>query len=228
MFSPENELNIYFLSFILGISGSFHCVAMCLPLSMFFNKQNSRLQSLLFYGSKVFAYIFLGVLSASVGLFFKFLGYVEYFSILIGVLIIANVFTGMLNHVGLQNMHQKLMQFVRLEKKPILKSIFWGFSNGLIPCGLSYSVAFSAATTYSLNKATFLMIAFGLGTTTVLLSANYIKNIFFLDKIKIDTKWISVCIGLFIIYRGVSTQLFKAETNSKSKFECNLGLIHKK
>lgn len=197
-----NAVFVFFIPFIIGIISSIHCVSMCLPLSLFFGKNFTFFQMLIYHISKIAAYVLIGISAAFIGVFFRLFDVFQAFSILVGFLFIIIAFFKFNPQWNINFFSAYILKAASAEQNKNLKSMLWGFSNGLIPCGLSYSMALGAATSYSLFDTVIYMILFGIGTSIVILFSVYFsQKVNFIIPI-FSNKFIYLFLGFFILFRS--------------------------
>lgn len=163
------------LAFITGLFGSFHCIGMCGGINGGFTLsygRNNPLPLLAYHASRITVYTLFGVIGALLGRVVVQTGFIGktqgLLMILAGVLV---VLLG-LNHLGLL----RRAKTARSQARPIkfapsperikqpLNPFVAGLLNGLVPCGLVFSVAAKATATTEPLQAGLLMLAFGAGT----------------------------------------------------------------
>ncbi|MGV6816843.1 MAG: sulfite exporter TauE/SafE family protein [Thiotrichales bacterium] len=172
------------LAFFAGLSGYLHCVSMCGGLAsgcFAMLPGHQRLTGVvLYHGMRIFSYALLGMAGALLthvvaqsGITGKIQGILQ---ISAGLALIT------LGILQIWRGNRKRFPVSKQAAQPITfqvnpdrgKNFFWtpaaaGFTNGLIPCALVFSIAIKASQT-SILDAALLMIVFGLGTLPALLS----------------------------------------------------------
>ncbi len=211
-----NIISIITIAFL----GSFgHCIGMCGGIIIAYSstkieddwgKIKQVTAHLLYSFGRVLTYVVLGAI-------FGFLGGVAMFNNLANgsLLIFAGVFmvlTGfslsgkikfltLIEHsVSSANWYQKI--FRKLLKTKTLFSFFvLGMINGLLPCGLVYFFAVTAASTGSAIYGAFVMLLFGLSTIPALFSLGFFVGLYKNSKFRnIMIKIAAVSVVLFGIY----------------------------
>lgn len=180
------------LAFFAGLSGYLHCVGMCGGLAsgcFAMLPGHQRLTGVvLYHGMRIFGYVLLGMAGALLnhviaqsGITGKIQGILQISAglalIILGILQIwrGNGKRFLVGHAEKKVNPSQSAQPVTVQVKPDRgKNLFWtpalaGFTNGLIPCALVFSIAIKASQEPMLNAA-LLMIVFGLGTLPALLS----------------------------------------------------------
>ncbi|MGD8931086.1 MAG: sulfite exporter TauE/SafE family protein [Chromatiales bacterium] len=163
------------LAFATGLFGSFHCIGMCSGINAGFTMGYGRNKPMLlvaYHTTRIFVYVLFGMAGALLGQVVVQTGIVGktqgLLMILAGVIV---VLLG-LNLLGLlrirkaaQSPSQPLVISLGATRtSPPISPIVAGLLNGLVPCGLVYSVAVKAASTADPLHAGLLMLAFGAGT----------------------------------------------------------------
>ena len=200
-------------AFILGLTGSLHCVGMCGPL-MLAAGNGGRWESAFAYQSgRILVYILLGALLGTLGLGMRLWNAQSTVAFLSGVLLIGFA----LLRLDPGNLLQKLPAYARFQVG--LRSQVAGFMseggakarfalgccNGLLPCGLVYLAVIGAASTGSPLTGAGFMMAFGLGTLPLLTATLYAgRRLFRLDQARLAaiSPVVMTIAGLLLIYRG--------------------------
>src|ERR1035437_8394759 len=169
----------------LGAISSFHCIGMCGPLALALPLQYlppyKKLTGIFLYNlGRVVTYSLLGLFFGFVGRQIYLGGLQQWFSILIGCLILVGVFQYCLfkKHFRLQLMdavNLKLQQFIgRYIRQTQLYGMFLiGSANGFLPCGMVYFAIASALATRSVEGGVGFMASFGLGTIPLMFLLPY-------------------------------------------------------
>lgn len=205
---------------LMGLVGNLHCVGMCGPIALAIPFKNgskfSRLLSILTYNfGRVLVYSGIGIIFGLLGKGVELIGFQQYLSIIIGVLIILAVLVPFLfKKINLLN--SSLFSWVgslksafrkRFEKKSYRSLFILGVLNGFLPCGLVYMAAAGSVIAGSWYMGAFYMALFGIGTlpAMVLLPyfSNYIKTPFQLKLKKLVPVFMIVMGGYFIV-RGAN------------------------
>jgi sulfite exporter TauE/SafE len=179
-----------FSAFILGLLGSWHCVAMCGPIALMIpgaNGKNRVFTILLYHVGKIAAYVLIGLFIGSFGLFFQSLTVQAIISIAAGLVMVLLALTPFLLNRLEQKGFQLYKPLVQLKGK-LLKSsssdkrevsLYIGFLNGFIPCGMVYMAALGALVQPTISETMLFMVFFGLGTmpfmSALIFSTNLLK-----------------------------------------------------
>lgn len=208
--------------FLLGFTGSWHCVVMCGPIVSFFFKERSinYLHAILYQVGRIFIYSILGFLVAYLGTLSLFARFWYVYFIVVG-LFITLLLLGIVKDQNFNFFHQVFGKPLQQLGKKMgkLRFLFFGLANGFLPCGLvmaglSTSLIQSSPISGALN-----MLYFGLGTLPALLltlvgftKANQFKN-FLSNKILQSISWIVVFALLFQGIWGILAQISEAVKN---------------
>ncbi|NOZ91140.1 MAG: sulfite exporter TauE/SafE family protein [Epsilonproteobacteria bacterium] len=225
---------------IIGIAflGSFsHCIGMCGGIIIAYsstkiddkwNKPKQAIAHLLYSTGRIFTYVVLGAM-------FGFLGGVAMFNNLANalLLIIAGIFmilsglslSGKIKFLTLIEHSMSSAPWYRkifrelLHTKSLFSFFVLGMINGLLPCGLVYFFAVTAASTGSAFYGALVMLIFGLSTVPALFSLGFFvglyKNSNFRNLI-IKIASISVIIfGVYTIKQGYDYIRYPQKTISE-------------
>lgn len=209
---------MYYLALSIGFLGSLHCVGMCGPLALMVNRfDHSRIsmigRALEYNVGRVICYTLLGLVFSSISSIVIIGDLQQIISILMGVLLIL-VFLVSISTKFKSTGNRMLADFQRVINKLYLKTqalftaqrpFVTGLINGLLPCGLVYLAIAGSLSMGSVIDSVFFMMLFGIGTIPALLFL--IVGVRFNRlrlKINISSlyKYLYLCFGLFLIYRG--------------------------
>jgi len=168
-------------AFILGFTGSFHCVGMCSPIALSIpakNKQTKFISTSLYLIGKTITYTLLGFIFGLFGRQLMIAGLQQWLSITTGILLLFVVVVMLINARWYHEnkitgwISTKLLPMFRIVlKSPGNITPFWmGMLNGLLPCGLVYLGIIGSLATGSAWQGGLFMLVFGLGTSPVMLS----------------------------------------------------------
>jgi sulfite exporter TauE/SafE len=173
-----------------------------------------RFSMALFYGGRIFMYMFIGTLFALLGRSFYLAGLQQWMSIISGIMILVfagQYFLKKTNRlpVFMQRFHNLLNRFMAKQfKKLSLKSfLLLGFANGLLPCGMVYIAIALALTTKTIINGAILMGMFGLGTLPALILLSYAGSFVSLsvrNYIRRITPVFMLVIAVLLILRGLN------------------------
>lgn len=163
-------------AFVLGLSGSLHCLGMCGPIALALPlgraKGWKRLGGIgLYNAGRLSTYVALGALLSAFGWGLKLAGAQQYVSLILGgTIVLFSVL--MLFKNNLKRLHIPAFAFVRRGLGKLLKnkgSLFLiGVLNGFIPCGLVYLAIAGAVVSETVTQGTLFMLFFGLGTVPMM------------------------------------------------------------
>lgn len=169
-------------AFILGLAGSFHCVAMCGPLMLaipFGRQERLRIigQTLTYQAGRIGTYALLGLLFGLLGKGVALAGFQQALSVFSGLLILVAAFFAVeweqaaQKIPGMRSLTRWTQQTIgRLMRQyPGGAALGIGMLNGLLPCGLVYAAVAGAISTTSGWEGSAFMALFGLGTLPLLL-----------------------------------------------------------
>lgn len=207
---------MWITAFLLGLTGSIHCLGMCSPLALVVaNYGRAGVMKRVIYNSgRVLTYAVAGMLLGSAGSLLSLDYYQIPLSIGLGlVLLVAAVFgLGFVQFrqadVFVQFWTLKVrMVFTKMLRRRNQLSIFvLGSINGLLPCGLTLlAFTFSVGQGSALGGFIF-MLLFGLGTLPVMLGLTSLIGIL-MARFRINYKGVVSALlflsGLVMILRGV-------------------------
>lgn len=204
----------------LGAAGSLHCVGMCGPLSLalptFHLSRTKQFFSLLIYQSgRVITYSLIGLLFGLAGRRIYISGYQRWFSIGLGILVLALALIYYLQkktiHLSFFNRFymyvQRLIGRILKNNKGILGFLWLGMANGLLPCGLVY-VAVAATLSFSeLTESVSFMAFFGLGTLPAMMIVGMAGSMIKPEARQLMRKAVPVFVtlmGVVLILRGLN------------------------
>jgi sulfite exporter TauE/SafE len=192
---------------------------MCGPIALMVpgSKGKNRIYSILLYhGGKILAYLIIGLLFGLLSVFVTSFKVQAIITISVGILMALIAFLpAILNRVErkgsqifrplvrIKNQMAKAMNKNRLEY-----TLYIGFLNGFIPCGMVYIAALGAIAQPNLIDSMLFMVFFGLGTmpfmSALIFASNFFKQKF--GRLTVPIRTFAFCaVGLFMIYKGVST-----------------------
>jgi sulfite exporter TauE/SafE len=169
-------------AFLIGLSGSLHCVGMCGPLlfSAILQPGSNTFplsKWFIYQAGRILVYVLWGILFGSIGFTLKWVGLQQDMSITLGIcmLSILTLFkffpsfeSKITSNRAFGLLTQQLMPFIR--KRDNRSSFFSGVLNGMLPCGLVYMAIAGAVVMQDTLKGAAFMVAFGLGTLPLLLA----------------------------------------------------------
>ena len=210
-------------AFILGFTGSFHCVGMCGPIALAAPVQNTNPATKwwsfgLYLFGKALTYAGLGLLFGAFGRQMEIAGFQQQLSVVLGSFLLIIVATLFLNPKGYHT--NVLQQFLSNKLIPLFGKILnrqsnstpflLGLLNGLLPCGLVYIGLLGATATGTFYGGAAFMFLFGLGTMPVMflfLTLSHQFSYTFRDKMKKATPIFISIIGVLLILRGLDVNI---------------------
>jgi sulfite exporter TauE/SafE len=168
-------------AFILGFTGSFHCVGMCGPIALSIpakNTQTKFISTCLYLVGKTITYTLLGFIFGLFGRQLMIAGLQQWLSIATGILLLFVVVVMLINVRWYHEnkitgwISNKLLPMFRivLKNRGNVTPLWMGMLNGLLPCGLVYLGIIGSLATGSVWQGGLFMLVFGMGTAPVMLS----------------------------------------------------------
>jgi len=205
-------------AFILGITGSLHCVGMCGPIAILINgrsKSQYLINRLMYHAGRTFTYIMMGMIVGVLGKIFRFGGLQSILSLAGGIVIIGLLFLPSVSPVTFPKLSALINKLKRalgnqLRTQKPYSTMLTGVLNGFLPCGLVYSALALALVQSTVQESAFVMAAFGLGTVPVLLaftySATVMKKVIPFSVTKLQ-RVVLFAVAVIMIWRGVAFHL---------------------
>lgn len=212
-------IQLFFVAFMIGIVGSFHCVGMCGPLAFALPLSNNSIAakltgSFLYNAGRIVTYSLLGLIFGLIGQTAALFGFQQWLSIGAGSVIL--LFILMPKKYKMQNIAANYTNgsFGRLRSALAAlftqknnKSLFViGLLNGLLPCGLVYMAVAGAIGTGDAPGSVLFMAAFGLGTLPVMWSVAFFGNyvgVSLRQKIRKAYPYMMALMACLLIIRGM-------------------------
>ena len=206
---------MYLSAVLIGLMGSFHCVAMCSSITLLIGgKRRSQkyvLQHFSYNIGRLLGYAILGMIAGVFGRIVWLFGLQQWFSISFGVLLLFS-----LGLYGSKSIHNpiwkpmlKLTTWLKRNFSKIyrwensFKGLFIGLLNGFLPCGLVYMAWLGAVNMPSFSASVVYMLIFGLGTWPIMITISFfggwIKSKFYLKTWKV----LPYVIAVLFILRGM-------------------------
>jgi len=210
---------MFILAFSLGLIGSLHCVGMCGPIALLLPLQRQRqgvssVELGAYFFGKTLAYTLMGLLFGIVGEGLFIAEYQQEFSILAGLVMIGMGLFSLL-HISLRGLQNPLLKGFallksalgrQLTKKTLSSSLFIGFLNGFLPCGLVYTALFGALAMGNLWDSMGYMTAFGLGTIPLMLLLVVLGDFLPVGLRRQLNQWLPmvvIVVGILFVLRGL-------------------------
>ncbi len=203
----------------MGFLGSAHCIGMCGPLALAmpygrFGGYKTWVARIVYQSGRLSTYFILGLILGIIGFSFNLAGMQQYFSIGMGIVLIAALFIPMIfkNSLFMKRYYffenwvkNNIAKFIHEDK--IRGFYVTGILNGLLPCGLVWLALVSAIALGNGIESALFMLFFGLGTLPALIatmiSYQVIQKRFRFSLNKISTA-ITLAIALLLIVRGLN------------------------
>lgn len=205
-------------AFILGFTGSLHCIGMCGPIAMMINGKNSKqllVNRLLYNSGRTFTYVCMGTSVGLIGKIVQWGGVQGIVSIGVGILIFLALLVPRIQSIFLPSLSSLVLRLKGLfahhiKSKKTSSALFTGMLNGFLPCGLVYAglaIALIQSTPY---QSALVMLLFGVGTIPALLMVAYswqtIRKRIPWSFQKIQTTMLLV-VAVIMIWRGLSMEM---------------------
>lgn len=200
------------LALLLGFAGSLHCAGMCGPLVLAIpTASRPMLGRAVYHGGRLGTYTVLGAAFGLVGRSLAVAGLQRGVSIILGALLVLGAVTAWRwpgTTLMVRWMGRLKSLFRGLLARRTLGSLFaLGALNGLLPCGLVYVAATTAAATGGILSAMAYMAAFGVGTLPMLLGLTLAGRVVPAWRIARWRPFMPACItlvGVLLVLRGMS------------------------
>jgi uncharacterized protein len=170
------------ISFLIGLTGSIHCVGMCGPLislSGIFKEDKSSIYSPFFqyHFGRIVMYAFLGAMLGWLGYVTEFIGFVKYLTIGMAAVLVTYAILSLLGiKLNFNSKYSSTSIYLYnkiIKSKLPFKTILLGGLNGLVPCGLVYSAMVLSFMNNDIQYGILNMVVFGLGTLPALFMSVY-------------------------------------------------------
>ena len=216
---------MYIAAFLLGLTGSLHCVGMCGPIASMVQGPAGRkilINRLLYNVGRTTTYVFMGVVVGLLGKIVQWGGIQGRVSIAVGAGIILVLLIPKVQSVFLPSLSRIVLKLrgvfaVHMNSKRTFSSWLTGVFNGFLPCGLVYAALAIALIQNSPVESALVMALFGLGTIPALLAAAFswqaVRRIIPWSFQRIQTAML-VVVAVVMIWRGISVEknLFRGNT----------------
>ncbi len=233
-------LQLFFVAFMIGIVGSFHCVGMCGPLALALplsnNSFNAKFSGAFIYNAgRIVTYSVFGLIFGLIGQTAALFGFQQWLSISAGSVILLFIIIPKkygLQHIA-SNYSTVFFTKIRLKlgllftKKNNSSLFIIGLLNGLLPCGLVYMAVAGAIAAGDIGKSVLFMAAFGLGTLPIMWSIAFFGNyvsIGIRQKIRRAYPYMMTLMACLLILRGMGLGIPylspKMKTEEKNIIEC--------
>lgn len=207
--------------FVLGLTANFHCLGMCGPIAMAVplnRKSNLHILAgaLTYNGGRILTYSLLGVIVGSIGLTVNTIGFLQWMSIISGILLILLAWRkaiGRLLHgmafPWLQHKVNRGMGKLLKSSHP-LKLLPLGMLNGILPCGMVFAALLNAVLSGNPLEGALAMTAFGIGTLPVMLFVSFAANrIGNATRARLSSfvPYLLTAVGILVCLRGMNLDI---------------------
>jgi hypothetical protein len=201
-------------AFLLGVTGSLHCMGMCGPIALMANHSSKKFLAnrLLYNAGRIITYAAFGLAIGSLGRIVRLDLYQSLLSLAGGLLVLTFLFIPGIQ-AFISPLFTRPMAVIKNSLGHQLRSghsyatLFTGMLNGFLPCGLVYSALVVALVQPQVQESVLVMVMFGLGTVPALLVFAYSANAFQrLLPFSIQTlqKIAMVTVAALMIWRGIA------------------------
>ncbi|MBX7202205.1 MAG: sulfite exporter TauE/SafE family protein [Bacteroidia bacterium] len=207
-------MELLFVAFLLGASGSLHCVGMCGPIALALPVHHLPFTSrtlllFLYHAGRILCYATLGFIFSFFGAGLVLAGIQQSLSIALGSLLIVSVLFARIKFtkrfaLGLGPFFKQHLGAAIRKKTP--SALFLaGMLNGLLPCGLLYTALAGATASRTITDGVLFMVVFGLGTLPAMLSIGLLSTISpqMRQVIRKASPVITVLMGILLVIRGL-------------------------
>lgn len=203
-------------AFILGFTGSLHCIGMCGPIAMMVSGAKGRLlfNRVAYNAGRMVTYMIMGVAVGFLGKIVQWGGIQGKVSIGVGVVIILLLVVPKVQAVFFPSLsklvvHLKGLFGRHLRSQTTRSAMFTGLLNGFLPCGLVYAGLAIALVQTTPWESALVMAVFGLGTVPALLASAYswqaIRQKIPWSFQRIQTVML-VIVAAVMLWRGLNTE----------------------
>jgi uncharacterized protein len=195
-------------------------VGMCGPLALalpvhHLSKSQQLISLLLYQFGRIITYSSLGLVFGLAGRRIYLAGLQQWFSIIIGVVVLILVILYRVYKNPLQpsilkklfNAVQSFMMKAFHSKKSSSSFLLFGMANGLLPCAMVYMAIAGALTTTQVSYGVLFMAVFGAGTLPAMMVTGYFGRIVSLPVRNMFRQAIPVfmsIVGIVLILRGMN------------------------
>jgi len=210
-------MEIFITAYILGLMGSFHCAGMCGPIAFSLplrgNTFAEKLTGGILYNlGRTIMYGILGGIFGLIGQGFQIIGFQQFISIAMGVILILSVIIPFFS----KNKRIIKVDFITSPIRKAIQHLFTmrsyrglfliGTLNSLLPCGLVYMAIVGAIAVGGVFYGMIYMILFGLGTLPMMLVISILGNVLSIsvrNKLNKAIPYMVVFIAIIFIFRGL-------------------------
>ncbi|WP_297887665.1 sulfite exporter TauE/SafE family protein [Sulfurihydrogenibium sp.] len=198
----------YFMIFLGGFLGSYHCIGMCGAIPSLIIYKNFWIGNILYNLGRVFTYIFLGFLAGLLGMYFHKLEFQTFQKILsiflgIGMILLGFQVLGSIKEKGVPFLDVIFFTISDMLNAFRKSPFFLGMFNGFLPCPLVYAFLMKAVLDKDPLKGMLTMFFFGLGTIPAMLFSSKLLTLIS----PLTRKNLSKLSGIIVILFGIWTIL---------------------
>lgn len=199
-------------AFIIGLTGSLHCVGMCGPLMISLKSNQSRQSFVVYHWGRLMVYSSLGLAFGMIGQGLALLQAQRILAIATGLLIIL-LYAFPTTRKWIEKKYYESRPFTAIRKRMNTyfssrgKWLMAGILNGLIPCGLIYLALGGSLILADPMLGAGFMFLFGLGTLPALVLVVFFERLIPVNlKKKSSSVYSAVAIlaGGLLVFRGLS------------------------
>jgi len=205
-------------AFILGLTGSLHCLAMCGPLNMVFQQglrpgRNAVKGISTYHTGRLTVYAAFGAIGGQLGYILDLAGWQTGLSLTTGIALIAICLVEIFRPGWLAKLASPfLTRLGHSAARSAFKGWFVaGALNGLLPCGLVIAALAAAVQSGTWYTGATIMLTFGLGTIPLLVGTTHTATRFGLNKLRTLNRYIipllMLTTGIFLITRALPTNI---------------------
>jgi sulfite exporter TauE/SafE len=204
-------------AFVLGFTGSLHCIGMCGPLAIQVQGRAWKgllLNRMLYNTGRVLTYGLLGLVAGMIGRLTQISGWQGWFSIILGIMVLLFLLFSRVEKwvipgtvLVLSTLKRGISKF--MHQRSAGAALLMGVLNGFLPCGLVYAAVVLALVQTSWVNSFAVMMVFGLGTVPAMLLAAWLyeklHRLLPLPVRKIQLVFVGL-MAFILIWRGVSIE----------------------
>lgn len=204
----------------LGAVSSLHCVGMCGPLALalpvhHLSKTQQLLSLFLYQLGRIITYSAFGLLFGFAGRTVYIAGFQQWFSIVMGIVVLLlvilyRVYKNPLQPSVFKNLFSALQSYMIKafrSKKSSGGFLLLGMANGFLPCAMVYVAIAGALTTTEVSHSVVFMAMFGAGTLPAMMIIGYFGKMASLPVRNMFRKSIPVfmtIMAIVLILRGMN------------------------
>lgn len=200
-------MQTWYLSFLIGLAGSWHCVAMCGPIMLHVRQKNQQANTgtIIYQIGRILTYSILGLVVASMGSIWIFPTWWHFYYLFAGIVLVL-LSTGKLKDSSFDFLYRWIGKPLQKSGRGmgIIGHFFLGMGNGLLPCGLVIGGLSLALIQPSPMLGAWTMFIFGLSTlpaiTTAILGFRWLENK--QKNLMQYVKYLSWAVAFLLLFRG--------------------------